>query len=429
MTSTGAADIHLAGATLRRHRHLCAFFHSREERYRVLGPFVREGIERGEKAFHIVDPARRVEHLHRLQAAGIDVRAARASGQLEVRGWDETYLRGGRFDPGATLAFFGRLLADAKERGFPLTRAIAEMEWALRDPSCGVLKLIQYETRANTIFAGCPDPLLCTYDRSQFGAAEAMDAFGAHHLGVAGGVVQENPLLGGPIAFRRSRESPALSALRRRFLMALLSGDRRDALDIVIEEGLWLAVPVTSLYLDVVQPALYEMGRLFASHRVAVAHVILAAEISRLALAQLRLHLSCQPSNGMPVVVACVEGEAHDIGAHMIADFLEMAGFDVRLLGANVPTRTLVLLVESQPPGLLALSATAAGRLEEVRRVVAAVRRATKGRVSIAVGGQLFAFRSDLPPDLDVDVWAAHPDDLVAAARRLLDGSGAERQT
>jgi len=428
MTSTGAADIHLAGATLRRHRHLCAFFHSREERYRVLGPFVREGIERGEKAFHIVDPARRVEHLHRLQAAGIDVRAARASGQLEVRGWDETYLRGGRFDPGATLAFFGRLLADAKERGFPLTRAIAEMEWALRDPSCGVLKLIQYETRANTIFAGCPDPLLCTYDRSQFGAAEAMDAFGAHHLGVAGGVVQENPLLGGPIAFRRSRESPALSALRRRFLMALLSGDRRDALDIVIEEGLWLAVPVTSLYLDVVQPALYEMGRLFASHRVAVAHVILAAEISRLALAQLRLHLSCQPSNGMPVVVACVEGEAHDLGAHMVADFLEMAGFDVRVLGANVPTRTLVSLVESQPPGLLALSATATARLTEVRRVVEAVRRATKGRVSIAVGGQLFASRSDLPPDLDVDLWAANPGELVTAARRLLDGSGG-RQT
>src|SRR5262249_27502826 len=158
---------------------------------------------------------------------------------------------------------------------------------------------------ANTIFAGCPDPLLCTYDRSQFSAAEAMDAFGAHHLGVAGGVVQENPLLGGPIAFRRSRESPALSALRRRFLMALLLRDRRDALDGAFWAGLSPAFPATIPYLDAVQPALHEMGRLFPSHRVAVAHVILAAEISRLALAQLRLHLSCQPSNGMPVVVAC----------------------------------------------------------------------------------------------------------------------------
>src|SRR5262249_57539616 len=119
---------------------------------------------------------------------------------------------------------------------------------------CGIPKLVQYETRVNAIFASCQDPLLCTYDRSQFGAAEAMDAFGAHHLGIAGGVVQENPLLGGPIAFRRSREAHALSALRRRFLMALLAGDRQDELDIVIEQGLTLAVPLTSLYLAVVQP-------------------------------------------------------------------------------------------------------------------------------------------------------------------------------
>lgn len=429
MTLTESSDIHLAGTTLRRHRHLCGFFHSREERYRVLGPFVREGIERGEKAFHVVDPTRRVEHLHRLQAAGIDVGTARAKGQLEVRGWDEVYLRGGRFDPDATLAFFGRVLGEAKDRGFPLTRVIAEMEWALRDPSCGVAKLIQYETRANTIFTGCVDPLLCTYDRSQFGAAEAMDAFGAHHLGIASGVVQENPLLGGPIAFRRSREPAAFSALRRRFLMALLAGDRRDALDIVIEEGLWLAVPVTSLYLDIVRPALYEMGRLCTSDQIAVAHVILAAEICKLALAQLRVHLSCRPSNGIPVVVACVEGEAHDIDAHMIADFLEMDGFDVRFLGANVSTATLVSLVEAQPPALLALSATLPGRLEEVRRVVGAVRRGATGRVSIALGGRLFASRAEVPPDLDVDVWAADPDDVVAAARELLDRSGTERET
>ena len=44
-------DIHLAGTTLQRQRHLCAFFQSREERYRVLGPFVKEGIDRGEKVF------------------------------------------------------------------------------------------------------------------------------------------------------------------------------------------------------------------------------------------------------------------------------------------------------------------------------------------------------------------------------------------
>ena len=76
---TEQQDIHLAGTTLHQHRHLCALFQSREERYRVLGPFVKEGIERGEKAYHVVDPAERVNHLHRLHAAGIDVRSNRGS--------------------------------------------------------------------------------------------------------------------------------------------------------------------------------------------------------------------------------------------------------------------------------------------------------------------------------------------------------------
>src|SRR5262245_8476395 len=128
-------EIHLAGTTLRRHRHLCAFFHSLEERYRVLLPFVKEGIERGEEAVHIVDPARRAEHIRRLRAAGIGVERMQAAGQLEVRGWNEVYLRGGRFDEAATLAYFAEALDKSRSQGFPLARVIGEAEWALEDPN------------------------------------------------------------------------------------------------------------------------------------------------------------------------------------------------------------------------------------------------------------------------------------------------------
>ena len=412
---------------MQRQRHLCAFFHSREERYRVLGPFVKEGIERGERAFHIVDPARRAEHLHCLQASGVDVQAARATGRLEVRGWDDIYLRAGRFDPDATLAYLGHVLTESKERGFPLTRVIGEMEWALSEPTYGIEKLIAYEARVNTLFPDCRDPLVCTYDRCQFGAAVAMDVFGVHHLAITGGVVQENPLLGGPIAFRHPRDPVGLSPLRKRFLSALLAGARADALDIVVEEGLWLAVPVPDLYLEVVQPALHEMGRLWQCNRASVAHVLLAAEISKLALAQLRAHLPCEPNNGRRVVVACVEGETHDIGAYMVADFLEVAGFEVRFLGANVPTDTLVAMLDDQPPGLLALSATTPASLAEVRRVIHAVRASGKG-VPIAVGGQLFSTQPTLRKDLGVDLYACHARHLVAATRALLDGSRTRRE-
>src|ERR1700682_5192247 len=90
--------IHFAGRTLGSQRHICAFFHTPEEEYRVLLPFIEEGLERGEKAFHIVDPRLRDEHLRRLQAAGIDTTSAEGRGQLEVRRWQDTHLREGYFD-------------------------------------------------------------------------------------------------------------------------------------------------------------------------------------------------------------------------------------------------------------------------------------------------------------------------------------------
>jgi hypothetical protein len=53
-------------------RHMCAFFHSANEEYRVLLPFIKEGFDRGEKAFYTVDPKLREEHLNRLRSAGSD---------------------------------------------------------------------------------------------------------------------------------------------------------------------------------------------------------------------------------------------------------------------------------------------------------------------------------------------------------------------
>jgi hypothetical protein len=47
--------------------NVCAFFSDRDEEYQVLLPFVRDGLERGEKIVHTVDPERRGEHLERLR--------------------------------------------------------------------------------------------------------------------------------------------------------------------------------------------------------------------------------------------------------------------------------------------------------------------------------------------------------------------------
>ena len=67
-----AAPISLAGSQLGEVRHVCAFFNSDDEEYRVLLPFIKDGFECGDKAVHVVNPDQRHDHLQRLAAAGID---------------------------------------------------------------------------------------------------------------------------------------------------------------------------------------------------------------------------------------------------------------------------------------------------------------------------------------------------------------------
>ncbi|MGA8807913.1 MAG: MEDS domain-containing protein [Thermoanaerobaculia bacterium] len=142
--------VHLAGSALDRARHVCAFFHTRDEEYRVLMPFIQEGFDHGDRAFHIVDSAHRSDHIERLGEAGIDTAAAEARGQLTVLPWEDAYLRGGHFDQNAMLALIEEVLASGKQLGFPLTRLVANMEWALEDRP-GVADIVEYETRLNFI--------------------------------------------------------------------------------------------------------------------------------------------------------------------------------------------------------------------------------------------------------------------------------------
>ncbi len=159
MTTTTELPIHFAGAVLERSRHICAFFDRPESEYRVTLPFVKEGLARGEKAFHIVDPAQRASYVARLEQDGIDVPAAERRGQFELKVWEEAYLREGRFDQDAMLALIQAVLEGGVAQGFPLTRLVAHMEWALEDRP-GVDDLVEYETRLNYLLPKYPDPVV-----------------------------------------------------------------------------------------------------------------------------------------------------------------------------------------------------------------------------------------------------------------------------
>ena len=196
---TKGSSVQFAGGTLGRQRHICAFFNSIDEEHRVLRSFIKDGFDRGEKAFHIVDPELQAEHLKRLAEAGINVEKAMDNGQLEVRRWEDSYLRGEHFDQNAMLALIEDVLQSASADGYA-TRLLAHMEWALLDKP-GVDDLVEYETRLNFVLPKYDDPVICAYDLSRFGSSVAIDIMRTHPVVIIGGMLQENPFFVPPEQF------------------------------------------------------------------------------------------------------------------------------------------------------------------------------------------------------------------------------------
>src|SRR6478752_3467402 len=144
---SSSAPVHLGGSLVGQKGHICAFVSSAEDEYRTLLPFIKDGLEAGEAAFHTVDPARFDDHVHRQRAAGIDVDAYQRKGQLDLRTWDDVHLRGGKFDAEATSGIFGRARAEAIDLGFSRTRFISHMAWSAQRLTD--VELLMYEAQAN----------------------------------------------------------------------------------------------------------------------------------------------------------------------------------------------------------------------------------------------------------------------------------------
>lgn len=197
-----AAPIPFAGSQLGNVRHVCAFFNSANEEYRVLLPFIKDGFQCGHKAVHVVNAHQCLDHLQRLTAAGIDVLAAQQSGQMELRTNTETYLRDGRFDSDRMLQMFEQLASGNAKGAFPLSRIVCQMDWATEGRSY-IDDLVEFESRVNEVWRRHDDAVICVYDLAKFGGDTVIDIMRTHPMVIIGGILQQNPFFVPPEQFLR----------------------------------------------------------------------------------------------------------------------------------------------------------------------------------------------------------------------------------
>ena len=203
-----------------------------------------------------------------------------------------------------------------------------------------------------------------------------------------------------------------------RYLAALLAGDRRGALR-VIDAAVEGGHPVATLQCDVVRAAQREIGRLWECNDISIAQEHMATAISHVALSRLFELATPAERTERRVVVACVEGERHEFPARLVADFLDLGGYDVTFLGADVPTDHLMRLLRAHLPDLLALSVTMSFNAPALLRAVEQV-RAEMPAMPILVGGHALAWEPALATRCGVESCDPDPASLLAAVARLI---------
>ena len=100
--------------------HLCCLYETEADHRAVLTPFMRQGLERGEKVLYVVDARTAEIVLDYLRDDGLDILPYLASGQLKILTADEAYTQGGVFSPDRMIDMLSQETQRALLRRFHL---------------------------------------------------------------------------------------------------------------------------------------------------------------------------------------------------------------------------------------------------------------------------------------------------------------------
>jgi hypothetical protein len=182
--------------------HICAFYPTLAERDEIFVPYLRDGLQAGEKCIAVLD-SDDVEDIGQALSAEFPALDAH-SDQLDMRHSRQTYLADGKFDTEAMLKFWEESVGGAMAEGFPFARVVGEMTWALSNLP-GVDELVSYEAKLNRLLPRFPQVVLCLYELDRFDGEVLVDVLKTHPKVLLGGILLDNPYYLEPEEFLASR--------------------------------------------------------------------------------------------------------------------------------------------------------------------------------------------------------------------------------
>jgi methanogenic corrinoid protein MtbC1 len=196
------------------------------------------------------------------------------------------------------------------------------------------------------------------------------------------------------------------SSLVDEYVTSLIAGHRATCRRF-IEAQIAQAHDASSVYFDLLWPAMERVDKLYRADRINAAAESMATRINRALADQLQTRLVQQGANGKRMLVVCAPGEPEELGAQMCADLFEARGWDVYFLGGGVPNDEILTLVGQLRPNILLIFGTQPAGVPGIRHLVDLIRGVgVNPTMNIMVSGGVFNRADGLWKEVNADLFA-----------------------
>lgn len=218
------------------HDHLCLVYESHEEQVAAFVPFIRAGLVQNDKCIYLTDDSDASWVISRLGANDFPIDEYLKSGAFSIIGTRDAYLKDGLFDLEAIMSFWDGQIKAAVEAGYRCVRATGEMTWALRDfPGCD--RLLEYESRVNSVLPSAKLIGLCQYDRKRFDPAFIQRVIHTHPFVCVSNQLVNNPAFISPEKYSDTDKQIELQAFVDNLLMSKQLAETNRQLQQALKES------------------------------------------------------------------------------------------------------------------------------------------------------------------------------------------------
>lgn len=172
------------------------------------------------------------------------------------------------------------------------------------------------------------------------------------------------------------------------YAYAAIAGDE-SACGAIVDAHLRRQVPLLKIYVDLLTPAMAQVGQWYKAGEIDEAQEHLASGITERMMSRAMSLRSPSRKMDRTVILGCPPGNWHALGLRMVSDYLRLLGWKTLFLGANVPMESFLSTVRQHRPDLVLTSCATDDSVHAMLPLLAALHelRQSGHDYSIGVGG------------------------------------------